>query len=533
MAPRIRRTRQSADPGSVDVRATTIKVIRADDSTSRQLEVQDEFAVSMFDSLIIPPPYALADLHRISTHSAALRPCIEAYVVNTVQTGWEIEPVVRGKHGNEGEIAELNSFVENANSDESLSAVLSLVIDDRETYGFGFMEGIRDASNALSLIRYAPAIITRLCPKGEVPILVEYTIQRGRRVTHVKEFKKFRRFLQIVGGQQVFFKEWGDPRRMNRVTGKYEDEEGYTGGEDATELYHFKLKSEEPYGIPRWITQLPSIIGSREAEEVNMNYFKDNTVPPIMLTVSGGRLTQHSFQQLSHQLATDGIGKDRQNRIMLVEATGDSDSLDGKGTPVQLRVEKLTDSRQSDSLFDAYDKNNMAKIRMAWRLPGIVLGAGSDLNYANAQVSIFTADSQVFGPARVEIEEVLNKQLVFPRHGLDIKTVKLASRVPTISSPETMIKTLTALNVMGAVTPRAAQANANKFLQLELPAYPEKGEEGYQEWMDMPLQMTMKTASTTHPEQAAKTAGIKELEEDGDVGFHQPEKGAEGEAMER
>lgn len=526
---RIRRTRLRREDRDVFARTTIIKVER-DDSASRQLDIVDEWAVSAHAAVILPTPYNILDLARIIEESNSLRPCIEAYTVNTVQTGWEVKPVVRGTKSKIAEEVELQSFIDHSNSDESLSAVMTQVVDDRESFGFGFLEGIRDATGNLSLLRHASAVITRLCPKHEQEVLVEYTIQRGRRVSNVKEFKKFRRYVQLVGGKMVYFREWGDPRKLDRVSGAFEGEENYKPGRDATEILHFKLLSREPYGVPRWVTQLPSIIGSREAEEVNMRYFKENTVPPMLLTVSGGRLTQHSFEELTRALTSEGIGASRQNKIMLIEATGDSDSLDKNGTPVKLAVEKLTDARQSDSLFDGYDKSNQAKIRMAWRLPGVVVGQGSDENYANAQVSIFMADSQVFGPARVEIEEMLNKKVINSKSGLDLKTVKLTSRVPAISSPETTMKSLTALNVMGAVTPRSAQMVANTVLQMELPSYPERGTEGHEDWMDKPLVLT-KGAAKTHDEQQAKTGAIKDTEETGNPGFERPENGSEAEVI--
>ena len=288
--------------------------------------------------------------------------------------------------------------------------------------------------------------------------------------------------------------------------------------------------------MPRWITQLPSVIGSREAEEVNMRYFQDNTVPPMMLTVSGGRLTANSFAELSRALNTEKIGVDRQNKIMLIEAVGDGDSLDSKGTPVSLKVEKLTDARQSDSLFKEYDQSNMDKIRMAWRLPAIVVGRSTDTNFANAQIAAFVADSQVFGPGRVEIDETLNKRIVNSDRGLGLKSCMLVSRVPAISSPENTVKTLTALNVMGAVTPRSAQQVANKVLQMELPEYPKKGDADYEDWMDEPIQLGLKSTSNPdnqnqHLQAGLKTDAIKETEQSGNPGFTRPENGAEGEVI--
>lgn len=514
----------------VFVRSTVIKVERAETSTSRQLDNIDEWAGLAGSEFLLPAPYNVNDLFRFIEQSSILGPCIDAYVTNTVGTGWEVRPRYRGAAMKEAERVELESFVDNANSNESLSTVMRKAIQHREAVGYGFIEGIRDASGTIALVRHASSATTRLSARHQTEVLVEYTIQRGRRVIVVKEFRKFRRFVQIVSGKYVWFREWGDPRKLNRTTGLFEGEDGYTAGNDATEILHLKLPSNEPYGVPRWIANLPSIIGSREAEEVNMNYFKDNTVPPMMLTVSGGRLTKSSFQELSAMLQRETIGKDRQNRIMLIEAVGDTDSLDGKGTPVQLKVEKLTDQRQSDGLFSEYDDASQAKVRQSWRLPGILVGQNSDSNYANAQVSVFLADSQVFGPGRDEIDEVLDKQIVFPTYGLNLSSVKLVSRPPAVNSPDATIKALTAINVMGGVTPRSAQKVANTVLQMEIDQYPDAGAEGHEEWMDKPLVLS-RQGNATHAEQAAKSTETKETEEDGDINFKRPENGSEGEGM--
>lgn len=538
---RIRRSRvsvrhvtseQPPRPTKLTARSTVLKVERAETDTSQQIEYLDEFLSHplAINGLILPTPFNVGRLFQIIDESNMLKQCIEAYVVNTVGTGWEVEPVLRERAINAGENAELATFIEHANSTESLKVVMSKVIHDRESVGFGFLEVIRDQGREISLLRHAPALYTRLAPKHRQEVLVEYTIQRGRRVSTIKEFIKFRRFAQICNGRTVWFKEFGDPRNMNRDTGLFEGEEGYVAGSEATEILHFKLVSNEPYGVPRWINQLPSILGSRESELVNLRYFKDNTVPPMFLTVGGGRLTAGSYRELTRTLQQNSIGADRQNRIMVLEAVGEGDTLDNKSTPVQLKVEKLTDARQSDALFKEYDSANQQKIRSSFRLPPIVLGLSNEQNYANAQVSAFVAESQVFGPARDDIDEFLNKSLINGKFGMAMATARLKGRIPSINSPESVIKTLTALNVIGAVTPRSAQMTANQILQTELPSYPKPGEEGYEDWMDKPLMMTLRAAKT-HNEQAVKTEEVKEIEETGDPGFRRPENGSEGSVL--
>ncbi len=545
-----------------EVRAQTsvFKVTRADDSTSRQIAGQDEFARLAGVNgaqIILPVPYSVTRLFELIEQSNMLRQCIDAFVTNTVMTGWEIDAVTRARKIQLNERNELQSFIDHANSEESLQTVMEKTIRDRESVGFGFIEAIRDATGQISILRNAPALYTRLCPKHPDEVAVTYDIPRGTRIASVTEFRRFRRFLQIVNGQQVWFREFGDPRKMCRTNGAFEGESGYDPAFQATEIYHFKLPSNEAYGVPRWINQLPSILGSREAEEVNMRYFQENTVPPMMLTVSNGRLTQQSYRSLQRTLNEQDIGAARQNRVLLIEAVGEGDSIGDKAGNVELKVEKLTDTRQSDGLFRAYDEANMGKVRSSWRLPPVLVGMSQDVNFATANVSAFIAESQVFAPERSKIDEVLNKIVVNGKTGLGLVSVKLVSRIPTITSPDMVIKTMTMLNVMGSLTPRSAQTMANKMLQIEMEPYPEPGADGYEEWMDRPIIFAKSTPGgvvndptatdengdplntpsgidengdptaigNTHAEQSLKTPDQKALEKNGKVSQSAPKNG--------
>lgn len=525
-APR-RIIRRSGGAPQTEARATSITINRADHSTSRQNQFQDEFELHAgFNQLIIPTPFIVSRLFEFISQSNMIQQCIRSMVVNTVGTGWEVGKASKKIEMDDDEHDELESFVNFANSEESLSAVMRKVIADREAVGFGFLEVMRSANGEPSLFRNCPAIHTRLGTKHSQEVLIKYDVKRGKRIVTVKEFRRFRRFLQLIAGRITWFKEFGDPRQLNSVTGLFEGEPGFTSDSPATEIVHFRHHSNDAYGQPQWINQLPNIIGSREAEEVNMRYFEDNTVPPTMLTVAGGRLTRASFEDLTRVLSGEGLGRDRQNKMVLIEAVGENDSLDGKGTSVQLKVEKLSDQRPSDGLFKAYDEANREKVRSSFRLPSVAVGMANEHNFATANVAMFAAESQVFAPDRAEIDEILNNKLVFSRQGMRLQTVKLISRTPPITSPEGLVKTLTALNVMGAITPRSAQLIANTALQFEVPTYPEKGEEGYEPWMDKPLVLTT-GAAKPQAEQRMKDAKQKETEETGDISQDKPEHGSE------
>lgn len=522
------RTRNTSNNFSISTRTIQTTTKRAD--LSRQTEDIDTFetkdGVAGANS-VLDTPYDMKGLAGVYERSNMLRQCVAAYVTNIASFGWRIIPYKEGGEMNPEEEEELQSFIDYANVEESLSAINSKMVEDFERYGFSFMEVIRDKADRVSLLKHAPSFKTRLLSKDTRAIAVKNTIYRGRRRTEVSERRKFRRFVQMVNGKKTYFKEFGDPRDMDFKTGEY----GSVAPQAlATEIIHMKQSSEEPYGVPRWISQLPSILGSREAEEVNLRFFEDNTVPPMILTVAGGRLTQQSWQDLNEMLNRQGVGRERQNKIMLIEAVPEKEGLDDKGT-VSLQVERLTDQRQSDGLFSEYDEANQSKVRSAFRLPPVVVGLSQDITFATANVSTFVAETQVFSALRRAVDEIFNKKLVNHPRGLGMKTVKLESKAQAITNPEQVVKALTALNVMGGVTPRQAIETANESLQVSLLQYPEKGVEGYEPWMDQPIQMTIKELGAAsigdHDSANAKDSKVKSTEKSGETEETPPEHGQE------
>jgi len=524
-----RRIRTTRKEQQVQARISAIGSVRRAD-TSRQMEYEDEFQNVSLAGTYIAPPFDIRSLLALYEKSNMLKQCVAAYVTNVAMYGFEIVKARPDVEIDEAERAELQSFIDSANSEESLLAVHAKIVEDFEAVGFSFMEIIRDRRERVSLIRHARASTIRLTPRHETAVKISYEVPRGTRTATIVEMRRFRRYMQIINGKSIYFKEFGDPRRLNYETGKFEDEGGTVPeGMEATELIHVRQNSEDPYGVPRWVSQLPSILGSREAEEVNLRYFEDNTVPPMMLMVAGGRLTTQSYNDLVKILSSQGLGKDRQHQAILVEAVAERDSLDDKGTPVSLKVEKLTDARPSDALFKDYDEANQSKVRSAFRLPPVAVGLSQDATFATANVSQFVAETQVFSVLRRVFDEVYNKRLVGHVRGLGMKTVWLQLKAPAITNPEQIVKTMTALNVMGGMTPRKAIEVASGLLQLELDNYPKIGEEGYEEWMDKPIQLSLRkdAPENTQGEQSVKDSGIKEIEQEGNVAPTAPEHGQE------
>jgi PBSX family phage portal protein len=415
-------------------------------------------------------------------------------VTNIGGWGYRVIPLFPDKEVNKEEQELLQTWIERANVDQSLLQLARNQVFFYEKFGFMLYEVIRNREATPTLLRHVDVTTIRAMGRQRDAVKVERFIKRGGgERLRIVERKRFRKYRQMIGGQTVWFKQWGDPRTMDWRDGRYQSRVTGRIAERwrATEILHFKQESEDVYGVPRWISQLPAILGSREAENVNVRYFQDNTIPPSIITISGGRLTRESFLEIKRVIDQGGVGK--QNQIMLLEAIPESEGLDDKGV-AKISIEKMTDARQSDGLFKEYDDANQAKIRSSFRLPPVILGMSQDVTFATANVSAFLAEMQVFNPERNLHDENLNKTLINSDHGLGLETVKLESRGPQLTAPGDVVKALSAMNQMGGVTPRSAIDVINEHLQINVPPYPEKDTEGWVAWMDEPINLTLRTA---------------------------------------
>lgn len=517
--PARRRVRTRRGEQTVTVRAVNLDAgKRKRSDLSRQVEDDSVFGIDTATATkltIIPTPFDLKGLSKIVDESSCLPQAIDAMVANLAGYGYRAVPTEEGAEVDPTELQTLKDFVEWSNSEESLGVIQRKYINDYEKYGFSYYEVIRNNRGEVSLMRHAKASRIRITRSAEEPIEVNIQIKRGGKLITVTERRRFRRYVQVINnvrGQtntrstRVWFKEFGDPRPMSWRTGRFQGEDGQgriRKGDLATEIIHGRQYSEDSYGTPRWIGQLPGILGNREAELVNLRYFEDNTVPPMALLVSGGRLTRQSFEDLREILQAQGVGRERQNQIMLIEATPETSGLDDKGT-VKLQLEKLASERQSDGLFKDYTDNNCQQVGSSFRLPNTLLGRSQDATFATANVSAWIAEAQVFIPERRKHDELLNKKVINHPSGLALQTVKLETLGPAISNPQDVIKALTAGNVMGALTPRKAVDGLNEAMDIGIVQYPEKDGEDYEEWMDEPLALGLRKVQAEQKAEASK-----------------------------
>ncbi|MRN56829.1 phage portal protein [Paenibacillus monticola] len=382
--------------------------------SSAQLPDSFENLYDQHGLLPFPPGNDPASCKLLVKNSSIIPQCIEAYRRNISGYGIALE-YIPGESDQTAldEWNRADKFLETCNLEDSPEEIINSLIDDLESSGMANVEvAWPTGSEFPTLYRMNPKFVrcTRETDKA--------TIKRKRRIRSTKQIEEFsqdiyaRRYAMKRGQSVVWFRLFG------------------TEGE-GNQIIPLKLGNDGPYGEPRWFGNAPGVVGSREAEELNVSYFSNGRMLSMILTVTNGRLSKQSMELLKNVK-----GSQSQGGILYLEALGEETGgpLDEKVEKVSIKLDKLNDLLQQDALFLEYGKEKKADILSSFRLPPILVGQSSDYNRATAQAALRFAEEQVFEPYRTWImDEIFNKRL-FPAMG--IFRVRATLRGPRIIDPE-------------------------------------------------------------------------------------------------
>lgn len=468
------------------------RVVKSSVSPTTKQIYKDDFE-GLYGADLLEPPYNLTELKLMGEYSSILQQCIDAYKTNIVGFGIESEykldinseEVERTvKNQAEKENTRLGEFIRYLNLDESPELILGYVIDDREKTGNGYIEIIRDGTGLPVGIEYVDAQHMRVCKKT-VPEEVEYKILENGVEKKVKRQKRFRRYVQMIDQEKVYFKEYGDPRIMNSATGKFD--ENTPENLRATEIYHFKIGSGT-YGKPRWLGNLISLYGARKAEELNLMYFTNGRHIPAAITVSNGQLDDASYESLQSYM-NDLSGTDNAHKFLLLEVQGIAEEKmtngDEKITPAKVEIKSLAEVLQQDALFLEYDENTRQKIRSSFRLPPLYTGEAQEFSRATADTARKVTEEQVFQPERKTLARVLNTLFLEP---LEFSYVKLSIKGADFHDPIEIAKVLGPFIQAHAVAPNDLRPLLGQVLGKKVEFLPEE--------YDLPMTATQSQPSS-------------------------------------
>mgnify|MGYP001096620600 FL=1 len=457
------------------IRARIIKwqqapVEKAD--TSQQVTEQEVYAAADW----ISPPSDLRGLRNLVKHSTILPQCIRAYKNNIAGFGIGIRYIEDAEETPEmaAEFSRAQEIIELLNIEQDTKEVFEDIIEARETYGIAYLEVIRNVAGEVVQIEFVKETPTILKTRPLDPYISTVYYHHGQQTERKKRYCKYR---QDIGGKTVFFKEFGDPRIMDRRDGEYLKEgESLNLEYQANEIMEFTIGTE-PYGEVRWIGQILGVDGSRRAETLNNNYFTNGRHTPLMIMIEGGTLTDESFEKLQ-QYINDIKGEAGQHAFLLLEteASDGRTDFDQQEKP-KITVKDLASVLQKDELFQGYLDNNRRKVQSAFQLPDLYVAYTTDFNRATAQTAQEVTEEQVFQPERRSLAWAINNRLL---NGYQFKHVEAYFLEPDITNPDDLYKLLTVANNAGGVTPNFAK-------RIIYEAFGEQAEDYPEEWGDTPL----------------------------------------------
>ncbi len=450
-----------------------VNLIKAREALIGSSQLNSDYS---FSDEWLEPPQDMRGLKHMVEHSSILPQCIRAYKNNIAGYGLS----VRYKEDYKTETPEMIAEYEKAkdiinllNIDMDPKSFFEQIIENRETYGTAYAEVIR---NALGEVAELVLIKDVASVRKTVPLepYVDFEFQ-GKNGTELRK-KKFRKYKQSVGGKDVFFREFGDTRAMDRRDGHYANEDEKTAyAFAANEILEFPIGTSA-YGEVRYLGQCLGIDGSRRAEILNNKYFSEGRHTPMMIVLKGGTLSSESYTRLQEYM--EGIKGDKgQHAFMILEAENSEGSAGFEVKQPEVEIKDLGSVLQKDELFQDYLENNRRRVQSAFQLPDLYVGYTSDFNRATAMTALEITEKQVFQPERKSLAWIINNKLL---GGYNFKYVEAYFLEPNITNMDDFARILNITERAGGLTPNKAKEIIYSLLGAVAEDFPG-------EWGNLPL----------------------------------------------
>jgi len=354
-----------------------------DNAKSKQLFPEQDIstAYGLYD--VVVPPYNLDELAFFYENSFANHAAINAKVSNIVGLGYSFkntdattakleeaeseEQLLRAQRKLQRLKADLTSWLEDLNDEDTFSHILEKVYTDVESTGNGYIEIGRKVNGDIGYAGHIPSTTVR--------------VRRNRDG-----------YIQIVNQKVVYFRNFQGKER-NPIT----------SDPRPNELIHIKKYSPKTtyYGVPDTIASSVAMVGDNLAGRYNIDYFENKAVPRYIVTLKGAKLSVDAEDKLFRFLQSGLRGQN--HRTLYIPLPGDS--TDNK---VEFKMDPIENGIQEGS-FEKYRKSNRDDILMAHQVPFSKVGGGAGVSIASALSSDRTFKEQVARPAQRNLEKVINK----------------------------------------------------------------------------------------------------------------------------
>ena len=395
----------------------------------------------------------------------------------------------------------LDSFFENCCSKGTFDDLRQNIGTDQESTGHYAFEVRRDKRNRPRRLRWAPSWTMRALPTSEpVEVIVKERVADFV-FREEKDWIDWRRFVQDVDGNLIYFKEFGDTRVMSSLSGVfYKDENELKSNEPnakpASEIIWSRLSNPESeiYGLVRFAGNLLSVAGSREMESVNFMFFDNKAIPPMVVIIHGGEIADNMREEIESTIEEYVKGSENFHGILFLTASPDPTQ---EGREVQIEFRPLIDSIFSDQLWGEYDEANRMKVRLSFRLAQLLIGDSKDFNRATAESALRYTDAQVFAPMRRLFDLTMDVTIL---RALDIRLWRFKTTAPKSEDHIEVAKVLADL-VKGVIGPEDARRILSRVWGIDLSRYEA-------EWAQMPQSYALAGFSPTAEKEKEKENSV-------------------------
>lgn len=470
---------------------------KASSAQSKQLP-ESAFDQLLKEKRIVEPPLDLFVLATLPEYNTELEPCLDAMETNIDGFGHRLLCRVdlptaddATKRDVQAERVKLENFFLYAGMRLSFKDLRRKLRRDLESTGNAYWEVVRSpVTKSIQYFVHMKSYQVRMTAQDadlietEVPIIEIQADGKSVKVNKIKVLSRFRRYVQVssvittsrytTGYKRTWFKEFGDPRTIDKDTGDVVTEEQLKSWKDTSKPMPEEQKANEvipwtlndtrsPYGMPRFLGVMLDMFGDRKASEINYTTFCNNNVPSLVIAVSNGQLTEESVQRV-RDLFAKVQSSDNRSMALVIEAESPDEEGEDSGH-IRIDIKPLVKEQINDAQFLNYAKDNREKVRVSFRLPPILIGRTEDYTRTTAETSRRLADEQVFAPERDSFDDWVNR-ILFPH--MDVKYHYYKSNSPNTTDNAELVKILAGAEKTGGMTPRIARMVLEDILGREL-----------------------------------------------------------------
>lgn len=346
--------------------------IKNEDGQSRQIP-EDKFKSEYDTKGIKRPPYSLESLSQLPEMSTwHYRACV-AKAMDVVGHGYYLEPVPGMDNPNQSQLEIWKEFKERCEGDgETLDEILYKSAYDYEVIGNGGLEliGGLNSEEGLHSMKHIPSHTVRRLKDTKLPL------SDGETISSMKIY------VQKRGNRKVYFKQAGAQFDIDYRTGEVYPLDTLPVSDRGNEILHIinYTNRSDYYGLPDIMAALPSILGDRQAQIYNVDFFENHGVPDYAVTVTGADLDEETQNTIHNYFQNEVKGTERSTLVLTASREHSSPGDD----PIDIKFQKLT-AEVKDGSFKIYRQDNRDEILSANGVPpyrasvAVVGSLGGDL----------------------------------------------------------------------------------------------------------------------------------------------------------